>query len=137
MHRDVNDTVFYHGGYAYLSYFLTGEHMPWDRKTGTLGRIKPHEDFFLVRDCDDCVQRGLGAWQVAVRWSYADFSEVVGVPTANGTTGVEGDALTVGLNWYWTEQARMQFNWSTGSIKNAAGQTGNYDIIGTRFMVDF
>lgn len=136
-HRDVSDTVFYHGGYVYLSYFLTGEHMPWNRKTGTLGKIKPHEEFFLVRTCDGCLGRGLGAWQVAVRWSYADFSEVVGVPTAVGTTGVKGEAVTVGLNWYWTEQARVQFNWSHGNMQNAAGATGDYDIVGTRFMVDF
>jgi phosphate-selective porin OprO and OprP len=137
MHRDVNDTVFYHGGYVYLSYFLTGEHMPWDRKSGNLGRIKPHEEFFLVRTCDDCVERGLGAWQLAIRWSYADFSEVVGVPTAVGTAGVEGDAVTLGLNWYWTEQARVQFNWSHGTIKDAGGAAGDYDSVGARFSVDF
>lgn len=137
LHRDANDTIFYHGGYFYFSYFLTGEHMPWDRKTGTLGRIKPFEDFFLVRTCDGGIGRGLGAWQVAVRWSYEDFSEVVGVPTASGTTGVKGEALTFGVNWYWTEQARLQFNWSHGNIQNLAGATGDYDIVGTRFMIDF
>ena len=27
----------FRGGYAYISYFLTGEHVPWNRKSGTLG----------------------------------------------------------------------------------------------------
>ena len=32
--------VQFHGGYVQAGYFLTGEHMPWDRKTGCLARIK-------------------------------------------------------------------------------------------------
>ncbi|MFT5525588.1 MAG: phosphate-selective porin OprO/OprP [Pirellulaceae bacterium] len=137
LERDTGDTVRYHGGYMQASYFLTGEHMPWDRASGTIGRIKPFEDFFLVNTCDDCVGYGMGAWQVAVRWSYADFSEVIAVPTAGGTAGVMGESLTVGLNWYWTANARMQFNWIHGAIENAAGNDGEYDIVGARFMVDF
>jgi phosphate-selective porin OprO/OprP len=137
LERDTGDTVRYHGGYMQLSYFLTGEHMPWDRKTGTLGRIKPHENFFLVNTCDDCVGYGMGAWQVALRWSYADFSEVIAVPTAAGTTGVMGESLTAGLNWYWTPNSRMQFNWIHGSIEDVNGDDGDYDIVGARFMVDF
>ena len=56
------------------SYFLTGEHMPWNRKTGCLGRIKPFENFWVVDRCDGCRDWGMGAWQVAARYSYADFT---------------------------------------------------------------
>jgi phosphate-selective porin OprO/OprP len=122
--------VHLHGGYFYLSYFLTGEHMPWDRKTGTLARIKPFENFFSVRDCEGCVRRGLGAWQVAARYSSADF-------TNENIVGGETDALTLGLNWYWNPYARWQFNYIIGDIDRQAAGGGDYQIIGMRFMIDF
>ncbi len=124
----------FHGGYAYASYFLTGEHMPWDRRTGTLGRIKPLENFFLVDTCCDGVRGGWGAWQIAYRWSFADFSD-------DDTLGGVGESHTLGLNWYWNAYARMQLNAIYGEIDEhapVAGLTfGHYTILGTRFMVDF
>ena len=135
--RHNGDTLNYHGGYVYASYFLTGEHMPWKRSSGTLDRIKPFEEFFLVKTLDDECGYGMGAWQVAVRWSYADFTDVIGVPTAAGTDGVQAESLTLGLNWYWTANARLQFNYIWGSIENVAGIAGDYQIAGARFMVDF
>lgn len=134
----------FHGGYAYISYFLTGEHMPWDRKTGTLARIKPKKNFFLVhRDsCDPCeeeAERGWGAWQVAARISHGDLSD-------RDILGGVGDSVTLGLNWYWNPQARLQINYINGRISDrpdfdpATGETitgGDYEIFGTRASVDF
>jgi phosphate-selective porin OprO/OprP len=120
----------FNGAYVYAAYFLTGEHMPWERESGQLGRIKPFEDFFLVDKCDGCIGSGLGAWQIAARYSYGDLID-------GDIAGGLGKAMTLGLNWYWTPTARLQFNWSHGSITNNAGRTGDYDILGTRFMVDF
>ncbi|MDG2015356.1 MAG: porin, partial [Pirellulaceae bacterium] len=135
--RTGNDSVTFHGGYAQAAYFLTGEHMPWDRKTGTLGRIKPFENFFSVCDCDGFLQRGLGAWQVAARCSYADFSD-------QDINGGVGRSLTLGLNWYWNPYARMQFNYIFGNISDrgvpptaAPTVDGDYQIAGLRFMIDF
>jgi len=131
------DDLHFHGGYVYLSYFLTGEHMPWERKSGTLGRIKPFENFFLVDRCGGGTGYGLGAWQLAVRYSYADFSD-------SDVQGGIGESLTAGLNWYWTPYSRMQFNYIYGEITDndlnaAAGapNAGDYHILGTRLMVDF
>jgi phosphate-selective porin OprO/OprP len=133
--RDGGSDLNFNGAYAQVSYFLTGEHMPWERDSGTLGRIKPFEDFFLVRTCDGGLGRGWGAWQVAARWSYADLND-------DDILGGEGESLTLGLNWYWTENARMQFNYIIGEIDNNAVTrgvplSGDYEIIGARFMVDF
>ena len=138
MDRDpgFGDNLTFHGGYVYLSYFLTGEHMSWNRKSGTLGRIIPHENFFCVRDGDGCTQRGIGAWQVALRASYADFND-------DNIFGGIGRSLTFGVNWYWSPYARMQFNWVHGTIEDngvtaaPALVSGDYDIVGFRFMVDF
>ena len=125
----------FHGAYAQVAYFLTGEHMPWKRSSGTIDRIKPFEDFFLVRTCDGGLGRGWGAWQVAARWSYADFND-------DNILGGEAESLTLGLNWYWTANARMQFNYIIGEIDNNAVTrgvplSGDYEILGCRFMVDF
>lgn len=135
LQRNDGTELEFHGAYAYVSYFLTGEHMPWSRSSGTLGRIKPFEDFFLVRTCDGGLGRGWGAWQLAARWSYADFNN-------DDILGGEGESLTLGLNWYWTAYARMQFNYIMGEIDNNAVTrgvplSGDYEIVGARFMVDF
>jgi len=123
-----------HGGYAYLSYFLTGEHVPWDRESGLIGRVIPFRDFSFAGTRGARQLCGPGAWQIAVRWSYADLSD-------DNIAGGIGQSVTAGLNWYWTPYARMQFNYIYGNIHDhfpVAGQTfGEYHIIGTRWLVDF
>ena len=136
MNLNSGQQVHYYGAYAYISYFLTGEHMPWRRSRGILDRVKPHEEFFLVRTSDGKIARGIGAWQVAARWSMADFSDVLTVPGAD-PNGVLINSFTLGVNWYWTANAKVQFNWITGSVDDGVGNIGDYDIIGSRFMVDF
>ncbi len=122
------------GGYVYISYFLTGEHMPWDRKSGTLGRIVPLQNFWIVDRCDGCRKAAWGAWQLAARYSVADFSD-------EDVLGGEGESFTFGLNWYWNSNARMQFNYIAGNISNrdagAGIESADYNIFGARFMVDF
>ncbi|MCG8652936.1 MAG: OprO/OprP family phosphate-selective porin [Pirellulales bacterium] len=128
-----NDTHF-EGGYFYVSYFLTGEHMPWERKSGTLGRIVPFQNFWLVDCCDGRRDGGWGAWQIAARYSVADFND-------EDILGGTGEAFTFGLNWYWNPNARMQFNYITGDVDNrltdAGIESADYNIYGARFMVDF
>jgi phosphate-selective porin OprO/OprP len=122
----------YDGGYVYASYFLTGEHMPWDRESGTLDRIVPFQNFWFVNRCDGCREAGWGAWQVALRYSIADYTD-------QDIFGGQGEAWTAGLNWYWNPNARMQLNYITGEIQDrtAALLDGRYNIWGARFMVDF
>ena len=138
--RDGAPTAYFWGAYGYASYFLTGEHIPWDRKTGTLGKVKPFENFFMVDTCDGCSGGGWGAWQVAARYSYADYND------ENILSGV-GEAATFGLNWWWNPNTRVQFNYIHGRINSrarglipaapAGPVSGDYDLVGTRFMVFF
>lgn len=136
---DEGKSVYLHGGYVYASYFLTGEHIPWNRKLGILGRVQPFQNFFVLSDCDDKPARGWGAWQVAARLSYADLSD-------RDVLGGDGRSLTLAMNWYWNSHARMQFNYIFGHIDdrlaplNSGGSavvSGGYQIAGLRFMVDF
>lgn len=124
----------FEGAYVQAAYFLTGEYQPIDRKSGTIGRVKPLENFFLVNTCDGDTASGWGAWQVAARYSYLDLS--------NGNiTGGDERNWTLGLVWWWNSHARMQFNYIHAEIDDRGpidGYTGGKsDIFGTRFMVDF
>jgi phosphate-selective porin OprO/OprP len=134
LQRSTGPDLEFDGGYVYVSYFLTGEHTPWERESGTLGRTKPFENFFLVERCCGGAGGGWGAWQIAARYSHADFTD-------DNILGGIGDSVTLGLNWWWTQYGRMQFNYIHGSIKEhapVAGFTsGDYDAFGARFMVDF
>lgn len=129
----------FQGGYVSLSWFLTGEHIPWNRDLGMMGRVEPFENFFCVDECDGRRGRGLGAWQVALRLSRADLSD-------DDIRGGVGESLTMALNWYWNANTRLQFNYIFGQIEDRRttltnGMTpivgGNYQIMGTRFMIDF
>ncbi len=138
--RNGGEDLHFDGGYVYLAYFLTGEHMPWDRETGQLDRVEPWENFFLVDTCHEGVRGGWGAWQVAYRLSYANFND-------DDIFGGRGFSHTLGLNWYWNPYARMQFNAIYGEIDDHEGfddddnslgvLSGHYTILGTRLMVDF
>lgn len=134
LNRPGLEDLHFHGGYVYLSYFLTGEHMPWNRQAGKLGRVKPRRNFSFGNRCGD---RGCGAWQIAARYSYADFTDA-------DVRGGIGESLTLGLNWYWSPNAKMQFNYIYGEItdsrlndSNPAPNSGDYHLIGTRFLVNF
>ncbi|MFG0286651.1 MAG: porin, partial [Rhodopirellula sp. JB044] len=143
--RNGFENVHLNGGYLYASYFLTGEHIPWDRESGTLGRVKPFENFWLVDTAGGGRAAGWGAWQIAARYSQANFND-------EDIFGGDGESFTFGLNWHWNSNARMQFNYIHGRItdrnENSGDNTtttlgaldlrsGDYNIYGARFMVDF
>ncbi|HUG66314.1 MAG TPA: porin [Pirellulaceae bacterium] len=132
--RDTAADLHFHGAYVYVSYFLTGEHQPYNRKTGCIDRVEPFENFFLVDRCCGGRGWGLGAWQIAARYSYLDISD-------ENVLGGVGKNFTAGLNWFWTPYSKVQLNYIYGDISDHApvnGSTaGNYHMIGTRFMIDF
>ena len=120
----------FHGGYIYAAYMLTGEHMSWNRKQGVLGRIVPFENFFSIRDCNCNVQRGLGAWQIAARYSYIDLND-------EDIFAGASDSLTLGLNWYWNPYSRVQLNYINADVDSAPFAEGTYDLFGLQFETFF
>ncbi len=134
MQRDGFTDTQFNGGYIYLNYMLTGEHIPYDRKSGTIGRLKPFEDFFLVERCDGSRGHGWGAFGVAARYSYLDISD-------EDVLGGVGKSASLAFNWYWTAYSKLQFNLIYGEIDKrdiAIGTTGgSYLIAGTRFAIEF
>jgi len=138
--RNGGTDLHFDGGYFYVAYFLTGENMTWDRETGQLDRIYPWENFFLVDTCNDGVRGGWGAWQIAYRMSYANFTD-------EDILGGRGLSQSVALNWYWNAYGRLQIDATYGEIDNHEGfdedgdplgpLSGHFVSIGTRFSVDF
>lgn len=71
------------GYYAEASYFLTGESRAY--KNGKFDRVSPKENFSLSKG-------GIGAWQVAARYSHLDLNDG---PVTSG----EMDNVTLALKW--------------------------------------
>jgi phosphate-selective porin OprO/OprP len=116
-------------------------------------RVKPLENFWIVDTPEGhCI--GSGAWEVALRWSWVDYSggrSVIappGPPPANAPfldlSGVQTD-ITFGLNWYWNPYSRMSLNYihafnsysANVVLPDAAGLTPDMGTIAVRWQVDF
>jgi phosphate-selective porin OprO/OprP len=80
----------FQGGYAQLSYVLTGERRRYSRGLGTLGSVRPRHAW--------------GAVELGVRYSVLDLNDET----------VNGGSLrnwTVGANWYIRENVRLSANY--------------------------
>lgn len=114
-------TVSFSGAYAHAGYFLTGEVRPYNRKAGVFGRVKPLNDF------GPC---GMGAWEIAARWSYIDLND------ANIAGGRMND-VTFGVNWYLNQRTKFQFNYIHAFLTNPTFGDNEAGIFAWRGQVDF
>lgn len=87
------------GWYAQASYFLTGETRPYKGNTGNFDRVKPKSPFSLKNG-------GWGAWEVLARIDNLDLND-----SSSGIEGGEMTDITLGLNWYLRDNARLMFNY--------------------------
>jgi phosphate-selective porin OprO and OprP len=94
-------TVFYHGGYVEVLYFLTGEHQEYVKREGVFGRVVPAHNFHWKKG-DDCF--ACGAWQAGVRFSYLDLND----KAIRGGTVYD---WTFGVNWFLNPNMKFQLNY--------------------------
>jgi phosphate-selective porin OprO/OprP len=123
---------FLHGGYSQVGYFLTGEHRPYDRKSGQIDRVIPHQNYHW--------RGGTGAWELAARWSHLDLTD-------GPILGGDMQNLTVGLNWYVNPYCKCVFNyihsWATSRpIRNGVILSNDFissqtDAFALRCQLDF
>ena len=106
----LSDLDFY-GWYGYASLFLTpGDHRKYSAKKGTFGRVQPKHSY---------ADGGLGAWELAVRYSGVMLTDedILGGGEKN---------LTFGLNWYATSHVRFMLNYiRVNNDNNATGNVAN------------
>ncbi|CAN7351090.1 porin [Phenylobacterium sp. LjRoot225] len=116
------------GWYAQGAYTLTGERHVWSSANGGFRGIKPDRPFSRGAG------GGLGAWEIAARYSVLDLNDhdgVAGVATpAGGIRGGEQKITTVGLNWYPNSVLRflLDYQWAKVDRLNAAGADIGEDV---------
>lgn len=108
-----NQSYGFNGGYVQLAYTLTGESRAYDKRLGRLnsnyfGAGGPFTNAWFVRDEDGRLNWGLGAWEVAARYSYVNLNDGAGL---NRVQGGKMDGLSVGLNWYMNANLKVQFEY--------------------------
>jgi phosphate-selective porin OprO/OprP len=105
----------YDGYYAFVSWFPTGEHRPYDRTEGSFGRVLP--------------KSSKGALELAVRYSTMDLNDA-----AAGVFGGKEEILTFGVNWYVNANIRLMTNYLY--VKNDDNAKGDRSYIpGDKFNV--
>ncbi|HEY4344294.1 MAG TPA: porin [Parvibaculum sp.] len=116
---DVN----FDGWYLQGSWVLTGERHAYNKANGAFSAPKPSIPFSLAGG-------GLGAWEVALRYSDLDLNDNEGsvgsaVPTG-GIRGGEQQILTAGINWYPNSLIRFLLNYEHVNIDRIGA--GNADV---------
>ena len=122
---ETGDPVFW-GWYVQGSYFLTGEHRPYDRLNGVFDRVRPKNNF-------DPGNGHWGAWEMGVRYSVLDLND-------RGIHGGEGRDLTAGLNWYLYPTMRVMANYVYSRTKDRANppiDSGRLNIFQMRIQLAF
>lgn len=119
----------FQGAYGFVSYFLTGEHRPYNKESATIDRVVPFENFFRVRTAEG-ITTGRGAWEVAIRWSWLDLDSG---PTRGGTL----NDWTVAINWYLNPYTRLRWEYLRAALDRAPGGFSVAHIFGMRASIDF
>lgn len=99
-------------------YFLTGEHRPYQRSTGTFDRVRPLRNFGKGG--------GWGAWELAARYSHLDLNNA-------HIDGGELRDFSLGLNWYLNPNMRIMCNYVRADLVD----DGDANIFQARFQVSF
>jgi phosphate-selective porin OprO/OprP len=84
---------FFHGGEVFVSYLLTGETKPYNLRGAYFERTAPASSVF---------EGGTGAWEVVLRYSYADLD-------SGQIQGGTFWRVTPMVNWYLSENVRLEF----------------------------
>ncbi len=113
--------VAFTGVSAQAACILSGEHRPYNRTAGVLGRVVPDRPFG---------KGGCGAWEVAARWSYLDLND-------KDIRGGRLNDVTLGINWYLNRFTKFQFNYIHAYLNDEDSIDSNADIFATRAQLDF
>ncbi len=115
-------TASFPGAYVSVRYMLTRESIPYNKQVGVFGRVKPNCNF------DKC--SGTGAWELLGRISHINLND----------TGINGRRLTdytLGCNWYWNANTKLQFNWIHSDLSDPTIGSSIANAFAVRAQLDF
>ena len=126
--RTAGNDAFFQGAYVFVSYFLTGEHRPYNRQPGGFDRVRPHENFISVCT-DDGVRNGWGAWELRARYSWIDLNDA-------GIKGGMMNDFTLGVTWYLNPNFKIMLDYIHSDLDRGA-DGGDADIVAMRAHFDW
>jgi phosphate-selective porin OprO and OprP len=109
---------FLHGGEVFAAYTLTGEARPYSEKSALFTAMSPARTVF---------EGGPGAWEVGLRFSYADLDDG---PIQGGTFW----RITPVLNWHMSDNVRFELAYGFG-VLDRFGVKGNLQVFQTRLQL--
>jgi phosphate-selective porin OprO/OprP len=117
--RSSGSDVFFSGGYAQASYFLTGERRVYGRRSGSFGRVVPRRSFNPSKG-------RWGAFELAARVSYLDLDDA-------DVRGGRQFNTALGVNWYLHAHVRLEANYVLAWVRN----DGLANILQARIQLDY
>ncbi|MDR2346107.1 MAG: OprO/OprP family phosphate-selective porin [Planctomycetaceae bacterium] len=127
------------GAYVTAKYFLTGDYRKFSADTAAWSGVNLKHNLDLKKVNDLNRADWIGGLELAVKWAYTDTSSLAGLNNSY-FTGSSQD-ITVGLNWYWSPNARWLFDYVhviPSQQRNAKTRDhSNTDIFAASFRYNF
>lgn len=102
--------------YLQAAWLLTGESRVYDPSRAAFRNPKPASPF------DFGEENGIGAWELAARYSVTDLNFNAGLlPAAGGVRGGEQKIVTAGLHWYPNTAIKLGFDYYHVEINKLNG----------------
>lgn len=100
---------FFHGGEVFASWLITGEVRTYNTKQGSFNQVSPSRPVF---------SGGPGAWELVGHYTRVDLDDKT-------ITGGKYWRVTPMVNWYLSDNVRLEFNYGYGSLDrfNLVGKT--------------
>ena len=130
------------GWYVQGTWILTGEARRYNTASATWSSPRPDKPFSITNG-------GIGAWELAARYSVLDLNYNQGVLGSNvvaalgGIRGGKQKTATAGVNWYPNNAVRFLFNYERTDIHRLAtvapfGEIGQtVDVLTARAQLQF
>ncbi len=112
------DDPFFHGGEVFVAWIATGEARPYNKAGAFFERVSPARTVF---------EGGPGAWELVLRYSYADL----------GSGPVRGGKfwrITPMVNWHMSDNVRLEFAYGYG-VLDRFGLQGSTQFFQTRLQL--
>jgi phosphate-selective porin OprO/OprP len=125
----------YSGYYFQVGWFLTGESRPYNQSTGSWDRLKPRNRFSKASGKGSKKGGGLGAMEVAFRYSNLDLNDPSPLLPGGGYGGEE-DNLSLAFNWYLAPNLRFGVNLLKGEV-DMGPTDADFTAAGVRLQADW